>query len=471
MRKVLIVFVMFVALMSSNTLAVKADCIGGNSAITVNTLAEGASITFNDPVPPHNQISVWSGLINCLMDGNPFKAYCVDLHHNVSLPDAGYTETCEYTVPKAQYILNNYLPLKTSYPGKLSDDNEEAASIQLALWSLYDNVDLSTITNTTVRDRALAIRSDADINGNSTPSIITFSFHTSMDPDAFFVKTLDENGDPIAVNNIVITTTEGTLSEDTVNTDASGVSPDIFVSGATNGATITAKARMKYAHGRITDGFDIQKQNLAIAFPVFGEMGISIEWGALPVELSSFSARVVSNNNNIENIEINWTTSGEINNAGFKVERFKIGGDWSTIGSVSGNGTTTMNHSYSYTDRGLLSGTYHYRLKQIDYNGNFEYYNLTNEVVIGISSNYSLSQNYPNPFNPTTTIQYSIPKDGDINIKVFDLSGKEVMEINEYKKAGQYSFILNGSKLSSGVYYYKITSGEFIETKKMMLVK
>ena len=469
MRKVLIVFVMFVALMSINTPTVKADCIGGNSAITVNTLAEGGSITFTDPVPPHNQISVFSGMINCLMDGNPFKAYCVDLHHNVSLPDAGYTETCEYTVPKAQYILNNYLPLKTSYPGKLSDDNEEAASIQLALWSLYDNVDLSTITNTTVRDRALAIRSDADINGNSTPSIITFSFHTSMDPDAFFVKTLDENGDPIAVNNIVITTTEGTLSEDTVSTNASGISPDIFVSGASNGATITAKGRMKYAHGRITDGIDVQKQNLAIAFPVFGEMGITIEWGALPVELSSFTSIM-----NGATVELNWITSSERNNAEFKVERFKIGdgGDWSTIGLVSGNGTTTINHSYSYTDRGLLSGTYHYRLKQIDYNGNFEYFNLTNKVVIGIPEKCSLSQNYPNPFNPSTTIQYSIPKDGDITIKVFDLSGKEVMTvINEYKTAGSYSININGNNLSSGIYYYMLTAGDFVSTKKMTLIK
>ncbi|MBS1514657.1 MAG: T9SS type A sorting domain-containing protein [Bacteroidetes bacterium] len=87
-------------------------------------------------------------------------------------------------------------------------------------------------------------------------------------------------------------------------------------------------------------------------------------------------------------------------------------------------------------------------------------------------SSYSLTQNYPNPFNPTTTIKYSIPKDGLVKIRVYDISGREVANlINEVKTAGNYEVKFNGSNLSSGMYFYRIESGEFVETRKMILIK
>ncbi|MBS1493262.1 MAG: T9SS type A sorting domain-containing protein [Bacteroidetes bacterium] len=87
-------------------------------------------------------------------------------------------------------------------------------------------------------------------------------------------------------------------------------------------------------------------------------------------------------------------------------------------------------------------------------------------------ASYSLAQNYPNPFNPTTTIKYSIPNDGLVQIKVYDISGKEVMNlVNENKTAGNYEVKFNGANLSSGIYFYRINAGEFVQTKRMMLVK
>lgn len=97
--------------------------------------------------------------------------------------------------------------------------------------------------------------------------------------------------------------------------------------------------------------------------------------------------------------------------------------------------------------------------------------------VVGISSNttahsYSLSQNYPNPFNPSTTIHYSIVKSGNVSLTVYDCTGKEVNTlVNSHSSAGNYYINFDGSSLSSGVYYYKITTGDFSETKKMLLVK
>ena len=92
--------------------------------------------------------------------------------------------------------------------------------------------------------------------------------------------------------------------------------------------------------------------------------------------------------------------------------------------------------------------------------------------VSNIPDKYSLSQNYPNPFNPTTKIKFDIPKQGLVSVKVYDVLGKEVATlVNEVKSAGSYNIDFNGTNLSSGVYFYRLESGTFIETKKMMLIK
>ena len=85
---------------------------------------------------------------------------------------------------------------------------------------------------------------------------------------------------------------------------------------------------------------------------------------------------------------------------------------------------------------------------------------------------YYLSQNYPNPFNPLTTINYSIAKAGNVEIKVYDLLGREVAAlVNDFKQAGSYQVTLNAVNLSSGVYFYRINSGDFSSVKRMILVK
>jgi len=89
-----------------------------------------------------------------------------------------------------------------------------------------------------------------------------------------------------------------------------------------------------------------------------------------------------------------------------------------------------------------------------------------------VPKNFDLSQNYPNPFNPTTTIEYSIPKDANVSIKIYDVLGKEVATlVNEQRSAGTYIINWNASNFSSGLYFYRITAGEFADTKKMFLIK
>jgi hypothetical protein len=120
----------------------------------------------------------------------------------------------------------------------------------------------------------------------------------------------------------------------------------------------------------------------------------------------------------------------------------------------------------------LNTGVYDYRLKQVDYNGNFEYFNLNNEVNIGIPVKFGLSQNYPNPFNPSTKINYDLPLDGKVTLKIFDIAGKEVSTlINEFRSAGYYTINFKADNLSSGIYLYILTSNDLVLTKKMLIVK
>jgi hypothetical protein len=89
-----------------------------------------------------------------------------------------------------------------------------------------------------------------------------------------------------------------------------------------------------------------------------------------------------------------------------------------------------------------------------------------------IPNDYSLSQNYPNPFNPVTKINFSLPKNGLVTLKVYDVLGKEVKTlVNEVKNAGTYVVDFSGTSLSSGTYFYRLESNGFVETKKMMLIK
>ncbi len=199
---------------------------------------------------------------------------------------------------------------------------------------------------------------------------------------------------------------------------------------------------------------------------------VSDTWDhALPVELSSFTSVI-----NRRDVTLNWTTASETNNSGFEIERSTVSGSWNKIGFVSGNGTSTTPHSYSFVDRGLNSGKYNYRLKQVDFNGNHEYFNLNNEVNVGIPVKFDLSQNYPNPFNPSTKINFDLPYDSKVNIKLFDMSGREVGAlVNDVRTAGYYTVDFNASNVSSGVYFYRISAegsgNNFTMTKKMMLVK
>jgi hypothetical protein len=203
--------------------------------------------------------------------------------------------------------------------------------------------------------------------------------------------------------------------------------------------------------------------------------GGTICQGPLPVTMLSFTAAAFSKNN----VKLEWITAVELNNSGFDVERrVTLSGveGWQKIAFVQGSGTANEPRSYHFDDKKLQTGSYKYRLKQVDYNGNFEYFELENDVVVRAPDVFSISQNYPNPSNPKSKIDYEIPVDGKVKITLYDILGREALNIvNETKPAGYYSAEFDGTNLASGVYFYRITaegsSQKFTKTLKMIIVK
>ncbi len=201
----------------------------------------------------------------------------------------------------------------------------------------------------------------------------------------------------------------------------------------------------------------------------------------LPIELTTFT--VMQKGEGV--VSLTWETATEVNNYGFEIERAVIqhqsssGGNeindeekyWEKIGFVKGVGNSNSPKKYNYTDKNLSGGSYFvYRLKQIDIDGTFEY---SSEVEIEVlPTKYELNQNYPNPFNPMTTIKFSLPERGKVQLEIYNMIGERIaILINKEMEAGYHSINFDASNLSSGVYFYRINTKNFNKVRKMLLVK
>ena len=201
------------------------------------------------------------------------------------------------------------------------------------------------------------------------------------------------------------------------------------------------------------------------------DIGI-IVYQIIPVELSSFTASVNGNK-----VALNWSTSSELNNMGFDIERKSLSNNsgWQKIGFIKGKGNSTNIERYLFVDENPVQGTILYRLKQIDFDGSFKIYNSVSVEFAGVKE-YSVEQNYPNPFNPSTVIDYSIPVASPVKLTVYNMLGSEVATlVNEYKEAGNHSIEFStempDNKIGSGVYIYTLKAGSFTQTRKMVVLK
>jgi hypothetical protein len=203
---------------------------------------------------------------------------------------------------------------------------------------------------------------------------------------------------------------------------------------------------------------------------------ISAIGGVVPVQMTSFAAEVNGNA-----VTLNWETATETNNQGFEVQR-KTGTSFEKLAFIEGKGTSSEASLYSYTDKVTsFNGVVVYRLKQIDYDGTYQY---SKEIEIELNGpvDFQLIQNYPNPFNPSTKFSYNLPVESKVKVLVYSIAGEMVAElVNSSQTAGNYDLEFNSNNaitsLSSGVYFYTIEavaldgSRTFKETKKMVLLK
>ena len=199
---------------------------------------------------------------------------------------------------------------------------------------------------------------------------------------------------------------------------------------------------------------------------------LTVDENNIPVELTSFTA--VNQGNKIS---LQWTTATETNNQLFEIYRREINNnyasEWRIIGIREGSGTTTESQGYTYEDNvsGISADAFEYRLKQIDFNGHYAFSDIVNITNIAVNG-FILEQNYPNPFNPSTVIKYAVAEKQYVSLKVYDVLGNEVEAlVNEEKEAGNYEVEFNANYLSSGIYYYTIVTDNFVQTKKMILLK
>ena len=191
--------------------------------------------------------------------------------------------------------------------------------------------------------------------------------------------------------------------------------------------------------------------------------------GIIPVELTSFSANLISQNE----VELTWMTQTETNNHGFDIERDR-GQGWEKIGFVSGAGTSTIPQTYSFKDREIQFGNViliKYRLIQRDYDGEVEYSDVV-EVNLPGTESFTLLQNYPNPFNPETNISFTLPQASQVTMILYDILGTKVQDItDEFYGPGFHTLHLNVVNLPSGIYFYEMRAGNFREVKRMNLLK
>jgi photosystem II stability/assembly factor-like uncharacterized protein len=191
----------------------------------------------------------------------------------------------------------------------------------------------------------------------------------------------------------------------------------------------------------------------------------------VPVELTTFTVTIQN-----DFVDLNWTTMTETNNQGFEVQRSFGNSEFITIGFVEGNGTTTEEHHYTFIDEDV-SGFLRYKLKQVDFDGSYEYSDIVEVEVLGNVS-YELAQNYPNPFNPITNISYTLPTESQVKVSIYNPLGELVETIvNEKQSAGKYDAVWNAGSYPSGVYIYTLDavgingSEQKKLSKKMILLR
>ncbi|MCK9408914.1 MAG: T9SS type A sorting domain-containing protein, partial [Bacteroidetes bacterium] len=452
---------------------------GVASAVT-NATKSDLQITFNDPasnnalsfdgsndvvsVPASSSINLSQGTWEAWVKVNSLA------HHNRII----YKEGADLNGIYELYILDN-----NTFGGSIRADvvvggnryNAIAgAGAAIGTWThiaaTFDSTNFRIYVNGTLSGTTIVSGAPAAIDANTGP--LGIGGNVDGTPSSLFEGTIDE----VRIWNIVRTQSEiaADMNNTSLSASTTGLQAYYHFDQGTAGGTNTSITTLNDATTNANNG---TLNNFALT-------GSSSNFisndNPLPVELVSFTASAQKNT-----VELQWRTVTEVNNYGFEIERRAkddrhLQGDghlaWKKIGFIEGNGTTIASKQYSFTEKNLSAGKYSYRLKQIDRDGKFTYSQTVEVSIANAPKEFALEQNYPNPFNPATVISYQLPVSSLVTLKVYDAIGREVATlVNEVKEAGSYSSQFDGTKLSSGIYFARLQSGDKVQLKKMILLK
>ena len=296
---------------------------------------------------------------------------------------------------------------------------------------------------------------------NATGYTRTASRYTSSNVTYIRTAPAASGVDGVSVFGWDLSTSYQTIDTITFVIKDNTVQASLSIYGATNGVTLFA------SEGNSDNLADFTSPTLD---PTIGLSNVP-----LPVEITSFTAQAQG-----RTIELSWATKTEVNNSGFDIERqaaSTVAGapsaTWTKVGSITGKGTTNTPQNYSFSDVVKEAGTYNYRLKQIDHDGNFTY---SSEVTVKATlsaSDYQLSQNYPNPFNPSTKFTFAMKTSEHVAVKIYNSIGQEVATLLDGVVPADeiQNVTFDGSRLASGVYFYVLRAPDRVDVKKMLLMK
>ncbi|MCH7639425.1 MAG: T9SS type A sorting domain-containing protein [Bacteroidetes bacterium] len=197
-----------------------------------------------------------------------------------------------------------------------------------------------------------------------------------------------------------------------------------------------------------------------------GVYQIDLTGGVVPVELVSFTGAA-----NGTDVTLNWETASETNNAGFEVQMLD-GETWNALGFVNGHGTTTEAQTYSFTAGDIPIGTHVFRLKQIDFDGVFEYSGEV-EVTVETPGTHLISSAYPNPFNPQSQFTLAVAQEQHVTAELYNTLGQRIAVLFEGTvEANQPQLVtIDGAGLSSGMYIVRVNGENFSDALSVTLLK
>ena len=199
-----------------------------------------------------------------------------------------------------------------------------------------------------------------------------------------------------------------------------------------------------------------------------GDNSHGIGQGHLPVELTAFDVQL-----NGQEALLTWETASETNNAGFFVETDAgLSGSFNQLAFVEGHGTTEFGQAYSYRVEALAPGRHVFRLKQIDFDGTFEYHPEV-EVVVEMVERFLIEPVYPNPFNPQAKFRFAVQRSQPMRVELYDMLGRQVKVLYAgVASAGQMQVVLiDGGDLPSGMYVVRVTGASFVKTQTVTLIR